>query len=86
MRLRSSSNSRKKSQQKGSEEEHNVETESTSRVAVHGSNSLGTSNENTFVRKIMVRTVMGCCMVAFYCAMLRGGYMYCILVGVLTQV
>ena len=84
MRLRSSSNSRKKSQQKGSDVEHNVE--STSGVAVHGSNSRGTSNENTFVRKIMVRTVMGCCMVAFYCAMLRGGYMYCILVGVLTQV
>lgn len=38
------------------------------------------------LRKVLVRTAMGCCMVLFYCSMLRGGYMYCILVGVLTQV
>ena len=43
-------------------------------------------NDESRLRKVLVRTGMGCCMVAFYCSMLRGGYMYCILVGVLTQV
>jgi hypothetical protein len=43
-------------------------------------------NDESRLRKVLVRTGMGCCMVAFYCSMLRGGYIYCILVGVLTQV
>jgi hypothetical protein len=43
-------------------------------------------NDESRLRKVLVRTGMGCCMVIFYCSMLRGGYMYCILVGVLTQV
>lgn len=38
------------------------------------------------LKKILVRAGMGVLMVAYYLGMLRGGHMYCILTGVLTQV
>jgi hypothetical protein len=38
------------------------------------------------LKKILVRTLLGFCMVGYYLSMLRGGHMYCILTGVLTQV
>lgn len=41
--------------------------------------------KETTLKKILVRAGMGCLMVAYYLGMLRGGHMYCILTGVLTQ-
>jgi hypothetical protein len=38
------------------------------------------------LKKILVRAGMGVLMVTYYMGMLRGGHMYCILTGVLTQV
>ena len=37
-------------------------------------------------KKILVRAGMGLLMCTYYLGMLRGGHMYCILTGVLTQV
>mmetsp|Transcript_2891 Transcript_2891/g.2882 ORF Transcript_2891/g.2882 Transcript_2891/m.2882 type:complete len:422 (-) Transcript_2891:286-1551(-) len=42
--------------------------------------------KETTLQKILVRTILGFCMVGYYLSMLRGGHMYCILTGVLTQV
>jgi hypothetical protein len=39
----------------------------------------------TTMSKIATRSAAGICMIAFYCAMLRAGHFYCILVAVLTQ-
>jgi hypothetical protein len=43
------------------------------------------SKEST-LQKILTRTILGFCMTGYYLSMLRGGHMYCILTGVLTQV
>jgi hypothetical protein len=43
------------------------------------------SKEST-LQKILTRTILGCFMTGYYLSMLRGGHMYCILTGVLTQV
>ena len=82
MRLRSTSTSKKNKDCMVTDQEVKLdkatqENSLTSEVVV---------NEESRMRKVLVRTAMGCCMVVFYCSMLRGGYMYCILVGVLTQV
>ena len=43
-------------------------------------------SKETTLQKVLTRTILGFCMVGYYLSMLRGGHMYCILTGVLTQV
>lgn len=45
-----------------------------------------TTIKESSLNKILIRTILGFCMVGYYLSMLRGGHMYCILTGVLTQV
>lgn len=43
------------------------------------------TTKETTLKKILIRTILGFCMTGYYLGMLRGGHMYCILTGVLTQ-
>jgi phosphatidate cytidylyltransferase len=57
-------------------------------VTSNSSTSAGTGTvapKESSLKKILIRTVLGFCMTGYYLSMLRGGHMYCILTGVLTQ-